>query len=163
MPEKGSPQHSGGDFAWLISALRRIGSLSDRQREVLLLLAGGRDTRSIGKALRISEHTVKVHTSALMRALGVRSRLQAGIAGFAYLTATPSGSQPSFLHSTSPIGAPAAGAPDGLPITGSLLADPSPETIPAGPQPLTNTDDTWENSCTPSRLSGAAPPPSRHL
>lgn len=45
--------------------------LTPRQREVLRLLAEGRTTKEIGRALGISEKTVETHRSQLMQRLGI--------------------------------------------------------------------------------------------
>lgn len=47
--------------------------LSDREREVLVLLARGENTKSIASALSISPKTVETHRSHLMRKLGMDS------------------------------------------------------------------------------------------
>ncbi len=52
-------------------------SLSDREREILTMIAGGSTNREIAKALFLSPHTVKEHTSALYRKLGARNRADA--------------------------------------------------------------------------------------
>lgn len=52
-------------------------SLTPRQREVLALVARGHSNREIAQSLRISEATVRVHVSSVMRALDVDSRTQA--------------------------------------------------------------------------------------
>jgi DNA-binding CsgD family transcriptional regulator len=54
--------------------------LTDRQREVLVLLAGGLSTRDIAAELGISTTTARNHIANLMAALGVHTRLQAVIA-----------------------------------------------------------------------------------
>jgi DNA-binding NarL/FixJ family response regulator len=51
--------------------------LSGREREVLALVARGATNREIAGALYLSPHTVKEHTSALYRKLGVRNRAEA--------------------------------------------------------------------------------------
>jgi DNA-binding NarL/FixJ family response regulator len=51
--------------------------LSDRERSVLELMAGGRTNPEIAGELHLSKHTVKEHTSAVFRKLGVRNRTEA--------------------------------------------------------------------------------------
>ena len=51
--------------------------LSEREREVLHLIAAGLTNREIGEALFLSPHTVKEHTSAVYRKLGARNRAEA--------------------------------------------------------------------------------------
>jgi len=51
--------------------------LSDREREVLDLIASGGTNREIAERLYLSPHTVKEHTSALYRKLSVRNRAEA--------------------------------------------------------------------------------------
>ncbi len=51
--------------------------LSTREREVLALIATGATNAEIAARLYLSPHTVKEHTSALYRKLGVRNRAQA--------------------------------------------------------------------------------------
>jgi two-component system response regulator DesR len=53
------------------------GALSERQREVLSLMASGATNREIATELCLSPHTVKGHTSDLYRRLRVRNRAQA--------------------------------------------------------------------------------------
>lgn len=60
-----------------IRAPRGAGTLTFREREVLQLLAGGLPGKQIGRALGISERTVKFHVSALTRKLGADNRAQA--------------------------------------------------------------------------------------
>ncbi|MGI9185663.1 MAG: LuxR C-terminal-related transcriptional regulator [Solirubrobacteraceae bacterium] len=51
--------------------------LSEREREVLDLIAAGSTNREIAGRLFLSPHTVKEHTSALYRKLGARNRAEA--------------------------------------------------------------------------------------
>ena len=51
--------------------------LSDRERTVLDLMASGATNPEIADSLHLSKHTVKEHTSAVYRKLGVRNRTEA--------------------------------------------------------------------------------------
>lgn len=51
--------------------------LSDREQEVLSLIATGSTNKEIAGLLHLSPHTVKEHTSAIYRKLGVRNRAEA--------------------------------------------------------------------------------------
>jgi DNA-binding NarL/FixJ family response regulator len=51
--------------------------LSEREREVLELIAAGSTNREIAQRLYLSPHTVKEHTSALYRKLNARNRAEA--------------------------------------------------------------------------------------
>jgi two-component system response regulator DesR len=51
--------------------------LTEREREVLDLIAVGSTNREIAEQLYLSPHTVKEHTSALYRKLGARNRAEA--------------------------------------------------------------------------------------
>ncbi|BAU92794.1 regulatory protein LuxR [Methylorubrum populi] len=53
--------------------------LTVRQLEVLALIGKGLSNREIADALRIAEATVKIHVSAVFRALGVRNRTEAAL------------------------------------------------------------------------------------
>jgi DNA-binding NarL/FixJ family response regulator len=52
-------------------------SLSDREREVVKLIAGGSTNREIAERLFLSPHTVKEYTSGIYRKLGARNRADA--------------------------------------------------------------------------------------
>jgi DNA-binding CsgD family transcriptional regulator len=56
--------------------LARFG-LTDREREVLALLAAGRSNPEIGQALFISTKTASVHVSNILAKLGVSGRVEA--------------------------------------------------------------------------------------
>ena len=51
--------------------------LTDRQREVLKLLAEGVSNKEIARALRLSPATVKAHVAAILAALGTANRTEA--------------------------------------------------------------------------------------
>jgi two-component system NarL family response regulator len=51
--------------------------LTERQAQILQLLAEGRTNKEIGDALRITEGTVKLHVNRIFYKLGVRSRAAA--------------------------------------------------------------------------------------
>jgi two-component system response regulator DesR len=54
-----------------------VPSLTERESEILALIAAGSTNREIANTLFLSPHTVKEHTSALYRKLGVRNRAEA--------------------------------------------------------------------------------------
>jgi DNA-binding NarL/FixJ family response regulator len=51
--------------------------LSERERAVLELMGSGATNPEIAETLHLSKHTVKEHTSAVYRKLGVRNRIEA--------------------------------------------------------------------------------------
>jgi DNA-binding NarL/FixJ family response regulator len=53
--------------------------LSDREREVLVLLAGGLANKQIARRLGISEKTVKAHLTRVFQQIGVTDRTQAAL------------------------------------------------------------------------------------
>lgn len=56
--------------------------LTDRQREIMALVANrGLSNKKIAQILNISESTVKVHISSILKAYGVRNRTQLALAG----------------------------------------------------------------------------------
>ena len=52
-------------------------SLTEREREVLVLMSSGATNREIADRLYLSPHTIKEHTSAIYRKLEVRNRAEA--------------------------------------------------------------------------------------
>jgi DNA-binding NarL/FixJ family response regulator len=56
--------------------------LTERETEILRLLAGGYSNKEIGRALELSEGTVKNHVSNILAKLGVRDRTRAVLKAF---------------------------------------------------------------------------------
>jgi len=56
-----------------------IEPLTDREQEVLRLLATGLSNRDIGSLLFIAESTVKTHVEHIIGKLGVSDRVQAAV------------------------------------------------------------------------------------
>jgi DNA-binding NarL/FixJ family response regulator len=54
-------------------------ALTDRETEVLKLIAGGKANKEIAVLLQIGERTAKTHVSSIMSKLGVQTRTQAAI------------------------------------------------------------------------------------
>jgi DNA-binding NarL/FixJ family response regulator len=52
-------------------------TMTDRQMDILRLLAVGKTNRQIGSQLDIVENTVRVHLSAIFKNLGVKTRTEA--------------------------------------------------------------------------------------
>lgn len=63
----------------LSAAGHPISGLTPRQRDVLALLASGKSNRDIARDLGLAEGTVKVHITAIFKALGAKNRTQAGL------------------------------------------------------------------------------------
>lgn len=67
---------TGGPFVLNESALRDVG-LTQREHEILGLIAQGLSNREIGEKLFVSENTVKTHSSRLFEKMQVNRRVQA--------------------------------------------------------------------------------------
>ena len=53
--------------------------LTPREREILCLLAEGQSNKLIARNLGISDGTVKLHVKAILRKLGIHSRVEAAV------------------------------------------------------------------------------------
>ncbi len=71
-----TPRRSAGNFELNQEAIQSLG-ISDRQLEVLELLAGGHSNKEIAELLHVSPHTVKTHVGHLYGKLDVSRRTQA--------------------------------------------------------------------------------------
>lgn len=67
-------------------------SLTDRERQVLALVAEGASNKAIGTVLSISERTARTHVSNILMKLGLASRTQAALWAIREGLATPPGS-----------------------------------------------------------------------
>jgi DNA-binding NarL/FixJ family response regulator len=60
-----------------VTTERVLAQLTQRQYEVLQLMTRGKTNKDISRQLGITESTIKVHVTAILRALGVSNRIQA--------------------------------------------------------------------------------------
>jgi DNA-binding NarL/FixJ family response regulator len=78
-PVAGSGARTAREGTERALSLETLG-LTDRQAQVLKLLAAGKSNKLICRELDLAERTVKAHISAVFRALGVTTRTQAALA-----------------------------------------------------------------------------------
>jgi DNA-binding NarL/FixJ family response regulator len=69
-----------GFFVLAVDKLAELG-ITQREHEILGLIAEGLSNREIGERLFVSENTVKTHSSRLFGKLGVNRRVQAVLKG----------------------------------------------------------------------------------
>ncbi|MEJ8636311.1 LuxR C-terminal-related transcriptional regulator [Streptomyces sp. NPDC006475] len=58
--------------------------LTERELEVLLLLASGEQNRWVARRLGIAERTVRAHTTSIVRKLNLKSRFEAALVSNLY-------------------------------------------------------------------------------
>ncbi len=67
------------DLAGAEKRAKPFSDLTPREHEILLHLSAGQSNKMIARKLGISDGTVKLHVKAILRKLGVRSRVEAAV------------------------------------------------------------------------------------
>lgn len=70
------------EFARRTSRPRSIEALSQRENEVLRLMARGMSNNEIGQQLFVTDNTVKTHVARIFTKLGARDRVQAVVMAY---------------------------------------------------------------------------------
>jgi len=73
----GKMSQSQDDAKKSVDDKKKIDSLTNRQREVLALVCEGSSNKAIASLLGLSENTVKIHVTAILKSLSVSNRTQA--------------------------------------------------------------------------------------
>ena len=102
-----------------MTVLERPQPLSEREKEILNLLATGATNQEIARALHISPNTVKVHLRNIYAKLGVTNRSEAIMVGLREGYILLPGPEPSRPTTTEPI--TLSEMPVGMPYVGKVL------------------------------------------
>lgn len=79
IPHSANTQHSPAATSGKATRPEQLG-LTGRQAQVLALMVQGKPNKAICRELDLAEGTVKIHVTAILKALGVNNRTQAVIA-----------------------------------------------------------------------------------
>ncbi len=110
----------------IAAALLLADTLSAREGAVFELLGMGYDNRSIARAMRLSERTVKRHVTVILAKLRLESRLQAGLTALIIFSSSPQ-------HRAWPEGRMASGPFKGDDINESMTVAHDRATVPELP------------------------------
>lgn len=78
--DAGTQQDTESSSSGQASRAAALEAFTGRQLDVLELMAAGHSNKVIARELGLSEHTVKIHLTAIFRTLGVHNRTEAAIA-----------------------------------------------------------------------------------
>ena len=90
-----APRHVLSVFIERVSSVPRHSvpavhpTFTDREREVLEMLVGGRSNKEIGAPLGIGERTVKAHVAKLLRKIGVQNRIALSVHAVTHSLVSP--------------------------------------------------------------------------